>query len=482
MKSRTLNQKIIGGAVVVGLLILLIGYVSWIDLSGAAVGVRQADRLQSVSEELRQKLDAQRQWEARIDQALQKEHLSLLDPERDIPQLGLGLWFYGSGRKTAEKEMPELKESTSLLEEPFRKLQRSDRELERLLKKGRDFRKEASNFFNDDFQEPLQEIHSLVKIIRTKIEAKIKENSEGAEKIISRLRTFMIISMVLALAAVGFLTFLFTRFITQPLNEVMVRLRENSDHVALALGQVFSAGQSLAQGASSQAEGLEQAAASMEKMSSMTKQNADHAQQAKILMKDTSLVVDEAHLSMRELNESMKGISSAGEETGKIIKTIDAIAFQTNLLALNAAVEAARAGEAGAGFAVVAEEVRTLAMRTAEAAKNTTTLIEDTITKVKSGSERVRKTNDTFEKVAGGARKAAELVIGISSASNEQAQGIERINQAILSMERVVERNAASAQESASASAEMNTLALQMRTLVQRMDEIIGREGSIVPY
>jgi methyl-accepting chemotaxis protein len=181
---------------------------------------------------------------------------------------------------------------------------------------------------------------------------------------------------------------------------------------------------------------------------------------------------------MGDLTESMKEISGASEETAKIIKTIDEIAFQTNLLALNAAVEAARAGEAGAGFAVVADEVRNLAMRAAEAAKNTANLIEGTVKKIKNGSDTVSKTNEAFSKVATQAKKVSELVGEISAASQEQAQGIEQINKAVAEMDKVTQQNAANAEESAAASEEMNAQAEVMKGFVGDLMALVGGRGN----
>ena len=206
----------------------------------------------------------------------------------------------------------------------------------------------------------------------------------------------------------------------------------------------------------------------------MTKQNADNASTADMLMKDSRKMVERANGSMTELTQSMDDISKASDETSKIIKTIDEIAFQTNLLALNAAVEAARAGEAGAGFAVVANEVRNLAMRAAEAAKNTSALIEGTVKKVREGSELVERTNGAFAEVSKSAARVADLVSEIAAASTEQAQGIDQINKAVTEMDKVTQQNAANAEESASASEEMNAQAEQMKEIAAELMTMVG--------
>jgi methyl-accepting chemotaxis protein len=211
----------------------------------------------------------------------------------------------------------------------------------------------------------------------------------------------------------------------------------------------------------------------MEEMSSMTKKNAENANHADGLMKDTNKIVSSANASMGQLTKSMVDISKASEETQKIVKTIDEIAFQTNLLALNAAVEAARAGEAGAGFAVVADEVRNLAMRAADAAKNTAALIEGTVKKVNDGSQLVSTTNEAFSKVAESSAKVGDIVSEISEASKEQSSGIEQVNIAITEMDKVVQQNAANAEESASASEEMNAQAEQLKESVGDLSQLV---------
>ncbi|TWI68591.1 methyl-accepting chemotaxis protein [Desulfobotulus alkaliphilus] len=279
-----------------------------------------------------------------------------------------------------------------------------------------------------------------------------------------------IMGVILALA----LGLLITRSINTNLSRIIAGLNEGSDQVASASGQVSSASISLAEGASEQAASIEETSSSMEEMSSMIKQNADNAGEANALMGQTREVVNTATASMAELTGSMTDISKASDETSKIIKTIDEIAFQTNLLALNAAVEAARAGEAGAGFAVVADEVRNLAMRAAEAAKNTAELIEGTVKKVQQGSELVSRTNSAFSEVASSNIQVGQLVAEIAAASKEQAQGIEQINRAVAEMDKVVQQNAANAEESASASEEMNAQAEQMKSMVQELVAMVG--------
>ena len=288
------------------------------------------------------------------------------------------------------------------------------------------------------------------------------------------MRNFIIITGVIFLLITSISVVFFARSICNPMKRAVEEMREAANQVTSASSHVASSSQSVAAGASQQAAALEQTASSLQEMSSMTKHNAGNAIQANGLMKEANEVVHRANGTMKGLIGSMKEITTASEETSKIVKTIDEIAFQTNLLALNAAVEAARAGEAGAGFAVVADEVRNLAMRAADAAKNTSGLIEDTVKKIKSGSDLVAKTGDAFNEVAAGAAKVDELVGEIAAASQEQAQGIEQINKALEEMNRVTQKTAANAEESASASEEMNSQAEQMKHISWSLVNIVG--------
>ncbi|HIJ78041.1 MAG: methyl-accepting chemotaxis protein [Desulfobulbaceae bacterium] len=285
-------------------------------------------------------------------------------------------------------------------------------------------------------------------------------------KTINMMRWGLFLGGGVLLVLMGASLYIFTGNITKRLNNTIETLEVSGGKMVQASNEISSASHLLAEGSTEQAASLQETAASLEEMSSMTRTNAENAKQADVLMGDAQKTITTAEQSMGNLNNSMTEIAQASEETSKIIKTIDEIAFQTNLLALNAAVEAARAGEAGAGFAVVADEVRNLAMRAAEAAKNTSELIEGTVEKVKTGSSIASKTNEAFNKVSASATKISGLVSEIAEASNEQAHGIDQVNKAISQIDSVTQQNAANAEESASAAEELNAQANQLQHIV----------------
>jgi len=287
--------------------------------------------------------------------------------------------------------------------------------------------------------------------------------------------------LLISLGTVGaalLIGFFFSRGISRRLTRIAQGLGSSSDQVASASGQVASSSQSLAEGSSEQASSLEETSSSLEEMAAQTRQNANNAEQAEGAVKETSRVVKDGVESMQRMNSAINEIKDSSNETSKIIKTIDDIAFQTNLLALNAAVEAARAGEAGKGFAVVAEEVRNLAQRSAEAAQNTSQLIEKSQENANNGVSVADEVATQLSSIKDSSEKVNTLIAEITAASREQAQGIDQVNTAVSEMDKVVQQNAADSEESASAAEELSSQAAEMERMVAGLKALIEGGGS----
>ncbi|MCP4575272.1 MAG: methyl-accepting chemotaxis protein [Deltaproteobacteria bacterium] len=452
------------------------------------------------------RLDDHRRWAANVSNALLENRE--IDAQMDPGKCGFGKWLAGDESKKLVALWPEfgaiiqkVKEHHKRLHESVARINAAATEEEKkkiffqttlpelasvagLFQKAvqlEDARngaqKEAKHIFEAETLPALKITQGKMKALAHQLREMKKSSEEEMASTGTRSEISSIIFTAAAFILGIFLSFFLIRSITKPINRTITGLNEGADQVASASSQVSAASQSLAEGSSEQAASLEETSASLEEMSSMTKQAANNSTQADGLMEKANHIIEEANRSMAELTQSMDEISHASEETSKIIKTIDEIAFQTNLLALNAAVEAARAGEAGAGFAVVADEVRNLALRAAEAAKNTAELIDGTVKKVNSGTDLVAKTNTEFTRVAESATKVGELVSEISAASKEQAQGINEVNTAVSEMDKVTQQNAANAEESAAASEEMNAQAQELKGYVSELMALVGGKG-----
>jgi methyl-accepting chemotaxis protein len=265
-----------------------------------------------------------------------------------------------------------------------------------------------------------------------------------------------------------------TRSITKPVNKIASSLSDSSNQVAGASNQLSTSAQQLSQGSSEQASSLEEISSTLQESASMLQQNNSNTKQAALLSGRATEFANKGNNEMQEMMNSIQEIKKSSDQISKIIKVIDDIAFQTNILALNAAIEAARAGEAGMGFAVVAEEVRNLAGRSAQAAKDTTVIIESNIELSGKGVAVAEKVREALVEITGQAGKVNELMNEIAAASNEQAQGIDQVNKAMFQMESVTQQNAASAEESASASEELNAQAESMRKIVRELSELVN--------
>jgi methyl-accepting chemotaxis protein len=268
--------------------------------------------------------------------------------------------------------------------------------------------------------------------------------------------------------------FYITRSANHALGEAIAQIDAASAQTAAAAGQISASSQSLAEGASEQAASLEETSASLEELNGMTKRNSENSQQAKQAAGLARDAADAGAKQMETMQAAMRAIKSASEDITKILKTIDEIAFQTNILALNAAVEAARAGDAGAGFAVVAEEVRNLAQRAAQAAKETAGKIEDSALKSQQGVQISAEAARSFQDIQTRIRQLDQLVADIAAASNEQSQGIGQVTTAVSQMDQVTQTNAGNAEETAAAAEELNSQAAQLKESVARLSALTG--------
>ena len=339
---------------------------------------------------------------------------------------------------------------------------------------------QANRIFTTETLPSLHETQELLAKLRQEARKNIMTDQTMLSSAQSTRWQVIVVGIVAVVVGV-LLSFFIVGGITTVLKNISNGLGTGADQVASASTQVSSSSQQLAEGASEQAASLEETSSSMEEMASMTKSNADNASQADSLMKEAGGIIEEAARSMEEMANSMEKIAQSGGEIGKIVKSIDEIAFQTNLLALNAAVEAARAGEAGAGFAVVADEVRALAMRAAEAAQTTQQLVEETVTSIEQGSTLVAQTQEGFKRVTASTQQVGSLVSEIASASGEQSEGITQVNQAITQMDQVIQQTAASAEEGASASEELSAQAISMQEIVGQLLAMVGGAGNDDP-
>jgi methyl-accepting chemotaxis protein len=306
------------------------------------------------------------------------------------------------------------------------------------------------------------------------------ETEANAASVEHRSTALVITVILTTLALVSVVTVLVARNISKSLTRLSETLASGASQVASAAADVSSSAQQLARGAGEQAASLEETGAVIEELSGSSKQAADTAAQAAKVSASARDAAGRGADAMKRMSVAITDIESAAAETAKIVRAIDEVAFQTNLLALNAAVEAARAGDAGKGFAVVAEEVRGLAMKSAEAARSTAALIEGSVAKARDGVTIARDAGTVLAEINAAADKVDALVAEIAAASNDQAKGLAQASSAVGRVDKVTQESAAAAEQSAAASEELSAQAEEMSGLVAELGVMLGQTQTVV--
>jgi len=333
----------------------------------------------------------------------------------------------------------------------------------------------------DQVQKTFDEnVYPRLKQIGEQSEALAKQEEERlttatAEARSQTARAYWLVGLFMVLAgASGAVVFFFVDQTIRQLRLLASQVQQGSEQVASAAAQVCSASQSLAHCASEQAAALEETSASMEQMSAVTHKNSDNSRATAALTEESERVVGEAEHTVRELSGSMQEISASGDKITKVVNMIDNIAFQTKILSLNAAVEAARAGTAGAGFAVVADQIGHLAQECADAARSTAEMIEDTVVRVRDGGAKLIRAAQVIQEVVSQAAKVRVLVDEVKAGSEEQSRGIDQVSKAVIQMEQMTQRTAANAEETASAGQQLDSYSDSLNKIVARMNSLVG--------
>ncbi len=352
-----------------------------------------------------------------------------------------------------------------------RLLQANDRVTEQLLRGENAI---AQQLFMEESAPCLDAVMAETQKIEASLKKELEQEAASAAASSHRTQLFTFSLVGISTAVLLFLAIMLVRNIRRRLRQAVDSLSSSADQMAASAGQVASASQSLAQGASEQAASLENTSESAGRVRSVSQSSAQHAHSAADLMGETTRVVDDANSRLEAMLESMREINSTSEKISNIIRVIDDIAFQTNVLALNAAVEAARAGDSGLGFAVVADEVRGLAQRSAQAAKDTAALIEQAIQSSHEGNKRLTHVAEAIHSIRTSAAQVKQLVDGVSSGSQEQASGVDTIARLVAEMDKVTQGTAANAEETSAAAQQLSAESETLRTVVSELGVMLG--------
>jgi methyl-accepting chemotaxis protein len=471
----TIAGRLSAGFAIVLLITVILGGFAWLQVSSVAEQTRSiaGDALPGVQAVMRATAMVS------SNRAAMLQHLATVDPAR---------------KSSIENDMDKVSAELTALYAEYQKTVRSDEarrlfaaiaapragyraaRAEKFLPLSRSHENaDAMRVFDTDVEPAFVKYTEALDALAAYHRSTATAAGQDVESGVALTSATMAAGVLAALIIGGGAAWLIIRAVNRALRGMVYELSEGARAVTAAASQVATSSQSLSQGASQQAASLEETSASMMEMASMTRENAERSHAAAALMNEVDGRVRSSRQALGDMVDSMASIRDSSQQVAKIIKTIDEIAFQTNILALNAAVEAARAGESGMGFAVVADEVRNLAQRSAQAANDTKSLIEQSISKAERGNTNVQQVATAISGIAESVTKVTTLVSEVSVASRHQSQGIDQVSRAITQMESVTQATAATAEESAAASEELTAQAEGALAVLDRLEQLVAR-------
>lgn len=471
-KNSTLSAKITAAFALLIFLILvfiLYSYKGVNTIIGNGEQVIAGYRLDGI---LAQKEIDHLNWVNKITALLTNDEINSLDLEVDDHKCGFGKWLYGEERQTAEREIPELAPLLKSIEAPHSKLHKTAISIKNALAQSGGDRSQWSStvdaIYLNETVPTLGKIQALIKVIRQ--EAKQHIISDTA--MIASAKGFkggMTILGILSICLGIMMALLQTKSLNAMLRKVTDGLKSNADEVSKAAIDMSTISQELDASSSEQAATMEMTSTALEEMSASSRETSTLTKGSEQLMNQNIERSGQSLKALVELTSNMAQVEQDSDKIKQIINTIDSIAFQTNLLALNAAVEAARAGEAGAGFAVVAKEVKNLATRSAEAAKTTQELLDMTIKRVTDGAEALKSINKDFDEIVSTATGIGDKTMAITKATAEQAAGLEQITRSTMEIDQTTQHVSATAAESSNAAERLSIQSEEMNIMVNQL-------------